>query len=520
MAQKRVVLLILDGLGEGETNISNPFRFAKTPNFSFLKKNFPFLLLASSGISVGLASNQPGNCEMGHLTMGTGIVYYQNYPRINLEIESGAFFRNQRLLKIFDHCRQFNSRLHFVGLLSQSFDKSSFEHLLALLELSQRQNFFHVYLHLFTDGLESPPQSALSLLEKLTQEIKNKNYPGKIASLCGRFYALDETGNYLLRTQKTFLLLVEGLGNYVTNPFDYLKKRYEEKNFNDSLLEPLIIEKEGIIKDNDAVLFFNYESKSIFQLAQAFFNPDFKEFKRPERKNLYLASLTRYLENLDYPVIFEPPKIKTNLTRILAENKLKQIKLVDKTREKLFRYYFNGFFEEEHPGEVYKIFPPFETNFESLIKQSQEMLDYLKLIVKEGNFDFILMNLPVFDLVGHQGDFSLAIKVIEKIDELIGSLYEDLLHEKNLVLIITSDHGNIEKMVDPRTGQKDTGHNLNPSPFIFIDQTRKREKTKEELNFYHRKILGSLADLAPTVLELFGLKIPQEFEGKSLLRYL
>lgn len=517
MIKKRVCLLILDGLGEGEENISNPLRFANLRNFNYFRKNYPFCLLAASGISVGLPYDKPGSCETGHLILGTGIIYYENWPKINLALERGEFYQNKELLKIFNHCRSYNSRLHLVGLLSESISKTDLAHLLALLNLAKKENFSNIYLHLFTDGLDSPPKSALNLIQKLKREIENQNLPGKIATLCGRFYALDETKNYLLRTQRVFLLLVEGKGVEAKEATQYLKEKYKEPNFNDSLLEPVIFEKDGILKDNDALLFFHFENKSIFQLANAFLNPDFQEFSRPPRKNLYIASLTRYLD-LDYPVIFEEQKILTNLSRVLAENKLRQLKFVDASREHLFKYYFNGFITEEHPGEVYKILPPFELNREKMLQQTKNFFDALLLGVKEGNFDFILANLPIFDLIGHSGEFQLAIYFLERVDEFVEEFYNNL-KETNYLLIITSDHGNLEKMINPQTGTKDTMHNLNPVPFYLLDEERKKERSKDELMFYSKKVLGSLIDVAPTILDIFGLPQVKEFEGRSLLRY-
>mgnify|MGYP000570529923 CR=1 FL=1 len=516
MASKKVVLLILDGWGQGEENISNPFRLAKTPNLDYLQKNYPFCLLNASGYAVGLPSTQPGYCEIGHLTLGTGIVFYQTLVRIDLAIESGEFFKNKKLKQIFNHCRAFNSRLHLIGLLSQENNISEFNHLIALLELANQEKFENVYLHLFTDGLDSPPKSALSLIEKLERIQVSKNLPGKIATLCGRFYALDKTNNYFLRTQRAFLLLVEGRGNLAKNPKELLKEKYLEPDFNDSLLEPTIFDPEGKIQSNDALLFFHHEAKNIFQLANAFLNPDFQEFKRPERKNLFIASLAKYLE-IDYPVIFEEQKIKTNLSRVMAENKLKQIKIIDEPRKELLSFYFNGFFEEEHPDEVFKFLPSFSEE-KDLRTGTEEFFDYLKITLKEGVFDFVVANLPTFDIIGHKGDFRLAISAIEEIDKFLGELSQIIL-ENNYSLILTSDHGNIEKMIETKSGQKETLHNLSPVPFYLIDKNYHREKTKEELAFFKRKALGSLVDVAPTILDLMGIEIPQEFVGKSLLRY-
>jgi len=518
MRKKKVALLILDGWGQGEESIYNPFRLAKTPNLDYFQKNYPFCLLNASGYAVGLPTNEPGNCQIGHLTIGTGIIFYQHLIRINLAIESGEFFKNEKLRQVFNHCRAFNSRLHLIGLLSERNNITEFNHIIALLEFAQKENFDKVYLHFFTDGIDSPPKSALNLIEKLIKIQKDKNLPGKIATLCGRFYALDKTNNYFLRTQRAFLLLVEGKGNFAENPEEVLKKKYEEPDFNDSLLEPTIFDKNGIINNNDAILFFHHEAKDIFQLANSFLNPNFQEFKRPVRKNLYITSFVKYLEDIDYPVIFEEKKIKTNLSRVIAENKLKQIKIIDETRKELLSFYFNGFFEEKHTGEVFKFLPPFSDEEKDFKSKTKEFFDYLKITLKEGVFDLIVASLATFDIVGHKGDFRLAISIIEEMDKNLEELYKVGL-ENNYSIILTSDHGNIEKMIEAKSGKKETLHNLSPVPFYLIDKDYYREKSKEELLFFKRKVLGSLADVAPTILDLMGIEIPQEFVGKSLLRY-
>jgi len=518
MIKKKVALLILDGWGQGEENISNPFRFSKTPNLDYFQKNFPFCLLNASGYAVGLPINEPGNCQIGHLTLGIGTIFYQHLARINLAIENGEFFKNEKLLQLLNHCRVFNSRLHIVGLLSQGNNIAEFNHLIALLEFAKKENFDKVYLHLFTDGLDSPPKSALSLIEKLKKIQESKNLPGEIATLCSRFYALDKTNNYFLRTQRAFLLLIEGKGNLAKEPEEILREKYKETDFNDSLLEPTIFDENGTIQNNDAVLFFHHEAKNIFQLANSFLNPNFQEFKRPERKNLYVASLVKYLEDIDYPVIFKEQKIKTNLSRVIAENKLRQIKIIDETRKELLNFYFNGFFEEEHPGEVFKFLPSFSNEEKNLREKTKEFFDYLKITLKESVFDLIVASLPTFDLLGHNGDFRLAISFIEEMDKNLKELSEISL-ESDYALVLTSDHGNIEKMIEPKFGQKETLHNLSPVPFYLLDKNYRREKFKEEIKFFKRKVLGSLVDVAPTILDLMGIKIPQEFMGKSLLKY-
>ncbi|MCS7201063.1 MAG: 2,3-bisphosphoglycerate-independent phosphoglycerate mutase [Patescibacteria group bacterium] len=521
MIKKRLILMILDGFGVGEFNISNPFRFAKTPNLDFFKRNYPYCLLAASGVSVGLPADEAGNCEIGHLTMGTGIIYYQNFTRIELAIDTGEFYRNQKLLAIINHLKKYNSRLHLVGLLSLGKNKSSLRHLLSLLEFCRQQNWPNVYLHLFTDGIDSPPRSAINLLLNLQDNIFKKNLPGKIATLSGRFYALDESGNYLLRTQKIFLLITEGIGKNANNPINILQAKYQDPRFRDDTLEPFVFDREGVLKDNDVILFFNFENKSIRQLAEAFLEPDFQKFKRPARKNLIISSLTRYLDNVNYPVIFEEQKITNNLSRYLAENNIKQLKIIDESHQDLLRFYFNGFIAEEHPGEIFKIFPPFNSEIEKIISQGKEMIDYLLFVMNEADFDFIVINLPLFNLIGHRGNFQDAIKTIEIVDGWLKELVQNCL-EKNFDLIITSDHGNIEKMINTQTGQIDTTNNNSPVPFFIIGEKfkRKKERIAIEIKAIEKKIWGTLVDVAPTIISLFNLSLPKSFEGKNLLNYI
>jgi 2,3-bisphosphoglycerate-independent phosphoglycerate mutase len=517
MKRKKVILLILDGWGQGEENVSNPFRLAKTPTFNYLQKNFPFCLLNASGYAVGLSSFEPGNCEIGHLTIGTGIVYYQPVVKINLAIENKEFFKNEILLNIFDHCQKFNSKLHLITLLSKSNQISDFNHLIAVLELCKEKNFNNVYLHLFTDGIDSPHKSALSLIEKLETYQKTKNLPGKIATLCGRFYSLDTTGDYFLKTQRAFLLLFEGKGNLINDLKNFLSLKYKEKDFNDDILEPIVLDTEGIIKDNDAILFLIHENKYIYQLANSFLNPNFQEFKRPQRENLFITSLVRYLD-VDYPVIFEKQKILTHLTKIISENNLKQIKIIDEKNKALFKYYFNGFVEEEHPGEIFKILPSFSDDINILKEQIKEFFNFLEITIKESLFDVIIANLSVFNTIGHTGNFNLAIQVIEEVDKYLKNLIDKTL-ENGYSLILTSDHGKIEKMINFKTGKKYTENTLNPVPFILVDKDYFKEKTTQELIIEKKKIRGSLVDIAPTILELLNIPIPSSFMGKSLLNF-
>jgi 2,3-bisphosphoglycerate-independent phosphoglycerate mutase len=518
MKSKKVILLIIDGWGWGEKNISNPFRLAKTPILDYFKKNYPFCLLSASGYSVGLSSNEPASCEIGHMTIGIGRAFFTILTKINLSIENGDFFKNEVLVQAIRHCQKYKSRLHLVGLLSKQNQIADSSHLIALLELAKNLNFNNVYIHLFTDGIDSPPKSALDLIENLENIKKSKDLPGKIATLCGRFYALDKTGDYFLKTQQAFLLLIEGKGKLVSDIKEVFKEKYASPNFNDSILEPTIIDPEAKIKDNDAIIFFHHETKNIFQLANSFLDPDFKEFPRPQRKNIYFAAFAKYLPGVDHPVAFIEEEIETSLSKVIAENNLKQFKLIDENRKDLLTFYFNGLIQEEHSGEIIKILPPFANDRENLDERTKEFFNYLKMVVQEKDFDFVAGSLPTLDIVGHLGDMSLGIYFIETLDRFLKEFYQISL-ENNYALILTSDHGNIEKMIELKKGQKETLHDPSPVPFFLIDKAYQKTKSQEEIYFFERKTMGSLSDIAPTILDLMAIKIPKSFTGKSLLKY-
>jgi len=512
MKKINLALIILDGLGKGENNLSNPFRLVKNNFFEELKKTFPFTYLQASGFSVGLSSNEPGNCEQGHLTLGTGRIKYVPKARIDLAIEKNELLENKTIKQIVDFYYTNSSRIHLLMTLSKVSQESDVNHLIEFLKIFKNYKCERVFLHFFTDSSFSPPKSLKELINNFLNIKNEMNLPGKIASLCGRFYALDTTKNYSIKTQRAFLLLVEGKGKKVDDLFSFLESKMNEPNFKEDNLEPVIIDENGIIKDNDIVVFLNFEIQTIKQLAEAFFLSDFKEFSRPAKENLLLISLVNYFENLPTTSIFTEEKINLNLSRIISEVGLRQFKITDQTRKKHLTYYFNGFIEEEHVNEIIKILPPIE-NEETAYSITEELITYLKLIFREKNFHFVCANFSILDFFGHLGDFNKAVQAIEFLSEKLKELVELALKE-NWFLILTSDHGNIEKMIDLTKGTKDTFHNFSPVPFYLIHQKLliQKEKIIEEIG-------GSLVDVTPTILDLFGIlsEYSNYLEGNSLL---
>lgn len=512
MRKINLALIIIDGLGVGEKNLTNPFRLLKNNFLEELKINFPFTYLQSSGLSVGLSYNEPGNCEQGHLTIGTGRVRYTPKVRIDLAIEKKELFNNMIIKQVIDFYYANSSRIHFLMTLSKSTQESDINHLLNFLDVFKSFQCSRIYIHFFTDSSFSPPKSLKELIVDFISKKKELDLPGEIATLCGRFYSLDTTRNYVLKTQRAFLLLVEGKGRKILNLLEFLDKKIQEPQFKEDELEPLLVNEDGIIRDNDIIIFLNFESQTIKQLAESFFLADFDKFPRPERKNLFVVSLIEYFKDLNQPSIFSEKMIEINLSRIISERGLRQFKISDATRKKHLTYYFNGFIEEEHINEIIKILPPIEDE-NSAYKITEEILTYLKLIFKEKNFHFVVSNFSLLDFFGHLGDFHKATEAIKFLDEKIKELLEIVLNN-DWFLIITSDHGNVEKMINLVQGTKDTVHNFNPVPFYLIHKKlfTKKEKIREEIN-------GSLVDIAPTILDLFGIlsDYSSYFEGTSLL---
>lgn len=514
----KVILIILDGWGEGKENFSNPIHLAKKDFLNYLRKHYPFCLLQASGIAVGLPWQEEGNSEVGHLTIGTGRIYYQNYPKITLAIRNGTFFENQTLKKLVEHCEKYSSNLHLIGLLTEGIIHSSFEHLIALLDFFKKNNFNRVFLHLFLDGRDSYPQSGLSLLEKLEEEIKNKGV-GKIATLIGRTYGMDKNEYWKVKTEVAFYLITEGGGKKIEDYKEFLKNLYStNENFIDENLEPLIIDDKGIVKDNDAIFFFNFREDGMYQLARAFIDPEFSYFPRPVKNNLFIASMVKYFEDLEYPIAFEKDKINISLSRIISENNLTQLKIAEKVKSYHLTYYFNGLFKEPHPNEFWKILPTSEIPLsENPLMKSEEITNILINSIQEKIYDFIAVNYAAPDIIAHTGNLNLAIKVVEEIDNYLKKIYEKIINE-DYFLIITSDHGNLEKMLDLQTGEIETSHDFSPVPCFIINKNLYIENKSPLIIRKEKEIIGSLVDIAPTILEILDLPIHPEMQGESLLK--
>ncbi len=509
--KRTVILTILDGWGIGKPDESNAIYMVNPPNIAYLKANFPSGLLQSSGISVGLPWSEEGNSEVGHLNLGAGRIIYQYYPRITLAVRDGSLFKNENLKAAFEHARENNSAVNLIGLLSEGNVHSSLEHLIALIQFSQEQKIPKLNLHLFSDGRDSPPNSVLELLARLPENIK-------LASLSGRFYAMDRE-KYWDRTQKAYAALT-GEGQAIDSVENLVKKTYES-NFSDEFIEPAIINLEGAIKDNDALIFFNFREDRIRQIAGAFINSQFGNFPTKPFNNLHIITMTQYDDEFKVPVLFPPEKIEVCLSGVLSKNGKNQLKIAETQKYPHITYFFNGLREEPFKNE-YRILIPSK----AIVRQekepgmmAQEITTRIVQSISEGVFDFILVNYANPDIIAHTGNYEACLEAVRIIDKQIESLTQAVL-ATDAVLIITSDHGNIERVFDPLTGMPETQHDANPVPIYLVAKQFQRARTEAEIRESTSQNFGILADVAPTILELMKIPQPKEMTGQSLLKFL
>lgn len=517
---KPVVLLILDGFGVNVSVPESTWKFAKRPTFEDLEKFWPYTTLQASGIAVGLPWGNPGNSEIGHLTIGAGRVLYHHLPRIITSIEDKSFFENEALLAAVNKAKEPGARLHFMGLFSSGSVHAYVEHLHALMDLAKAQEVPEVYLHLFGDGKDSQPNEMEGFLEKFSEKLKD--YPNiKIGSVVGRYYAMDRDENWG-RTEIAYNLLVNGKGIAFQDPLAHIKKEYK-KDHGDILLDPGFLADEsgnaiGRIKDGDAVIFYNFREDSVRQLTSAFVDERMDRFDRGERLNLEFVTMTEYEKRLQVRVAFPALDISWPLARVISDAGLKQLHISESEKYAHVTYFFNGGIEKPFPGEERILVPsPEARSFDERPEMSAEKVT--DAVIKNlGRYDFILANFANGDLVGHTGNFEATVKAIEVLDFSVGKIVASVLEVDGAVLI-TSDHGNAEEKRYRMTGEKRTKHTTNPVPCYFISNESRKSaaRSSQEVDAKYKDVGGVLTDVAPTVLTLMGIGVPSEMTGYSLL---
>jgi 2,3-bisphosphoglycerate-independent phosphoglycerate mutase len=544
-----VCLVVMDGWGMAAAGPGNAVSLANTVNFNRFWTSCPHTQLSASGEAVGLPRGEVGNTETGHLNLGAGRIVYQDLERINMAIADGTFFENPELLNAIAHAKKNNSKLHFIGLVGAAGVHSNLEHLFALLKLAKDKDFKNVFIHVITDGRDSPPTSSITYINKVREVIK-KDGVGVIASVMGRYWAMDRDRRWS-RTAKAYFALTQGIGNLVKTPEEAINTSYTDGK-TDEFIEPAVITDAkgsplGLIKDNDAVIFFNFRIDRPRQLSAAFIDRDFSNqsvtldfdpfmdtyekthlvskiktvepvFDRGKAlDNLYFVTMTEYSKSLvaaGAHVAITPEVVGMPIGRVLSEKGLMQLKMAESEKERFVTFYFNGLRDLPFFGEDKIIVPsPNVPTYDQKPEMSAyEVTDqFLARMQMPNEYSFILINFANPDMVGHTGNIGPATRACEVVDECVGKIANFVLAYGG-TLLITADHGNVEVMIDAATGQIDTEHNVSPVPFIVVSQ--------KFLGNPRTLSAGILADVAPTVLSLLKIDIPSAMTGRNLLKEL
>lgn len=511
MSKKPVVLMVLDGYGLNDRTEGNAIAMANTPVMDKLMKECPFQKGYASGLAVGLPDGQMGNSEVGHMNIGAGRIIYQDLTRITKDIEDGTFFKNEELLEAMENCKKNDSDLHLFGLLSDGGVHSHLSHVYGLLEMAKQQGVSKVYVHAFLDGRDTPPASAKGFVETLENKMAEIGV-GKVASLSGRYYAMDRDNNWD-RVEKAYDSLVTGDGIKAESATQALQESYDNGK-TDEFVEPTVICKDGqplsLVKANDSVIFFNFRPDRAREMTRAFCDDKFTGF---ERKTgfipLTFVCFKDYDESIpNKKVAFKKEIIKNTFGEFLANHGKKQLRLAETEKYAHVTFFFNGGVEEPNKDEdrVLVKSPAVATYDLQPEMSAPEVSEKLNAAIRSGKYDVIIINFANPDMVGHTGVIPAAVKAVETVDQCVGTAVE-AIKEVDGVLFICADHGNAEQMIDYKTKAPHTAHTTNPVPFILVnydDSVKLREG-------------GCLADIAPTLLEIMGLPQPEEMTGKSLI---
>lgn len=502
----RVLLCILDGWGISGDTKYNAVYSANTPNYDNFMKNMSNTTIHADGLNVGLPEGQMGNSEVGHLNIGAGRIVYQELTRINKAIAEGDFFKNEEFLNAINHVKKNNSSLHIYGLVSSGGVHSAMNHLEALIKMAADNGLSDVYVHAFLDGRDTPPESAETFLAEVEETLKKYNLP-KIASIIGRYWAMDRDKRWD-RIEKAYNCLVLGEGNSAENSKEAILNSYKNGK-TDEFVEPVNIGGKRI-SDNDAVIFFNYRPDRAREITRAMALKDFDGFNRKKvLNNLYYVCMTQYDETFGLPVAFKPQKLVNILGEVLDANNIKQFRTAETEKYAHITFFFNGGVEEPNKLETRKLVasPKVATYDLKPEMSAYEVCDNVLEALDNKDYGFILVNFANPDMVGHTGVMEAAVKACSAVDECVGKIAEKAL-KNGVKMIITADHGNAEWMFNEQTNAPQTAHTTNVVPFIVVDSEK-----------YNLKETGALCDIAPTILDLMGIKQPSEMTGHSMIKH-
>lgn len=510
MRHKPLILIILDGFGYREDTEDNAIAFAKKPCWDTLWATYPRTVISGSGPCVGLPEGQMGNSEVGHMNMGAGRIVYQDLTRIDVAIEKGTFYENPLLISSFEKAHTDKKRIHVLGLLSPGGVHSHESHLFALINMAEKTGVDNLFFHCFLDGRDTPPKSALSSLERLQSRCDSSKH-GQIASIIGRYYAMDRDKRYD-RVESAYDLLTGSDIPYTASSAKEALLLAYERSETDEFVKATSIhaanEQPITINDGDIVIFMNFRSDRARQLTDAFISPNFSGFDRKKYlPGLEFITLTNYDERFTSPVLYPPDKQTQLFGSYISSLHFKQLRLAETEKYAHVTFFFNGGNEPPFPGEDRILIPsPKVVTYDLQPEMSAPLLtDTLINAIENEQYDVIICNFANPDMVGHTGNFAATVKAIETIDECLDKIVSSA-KKSGAEILITADHGNAERMFDRNTGQAHTAHTCDPVPFIYIGRPAKIA----DFN-------GKLSDIAPTMLYLMGLPIPTEMTGRPLI---
>jgi 2,3-bisphosphoglycerate-independent phosphoglycerate mutase len=501
-----LVLMILDGWGYNKNNKHNAIAQANTPQWDEWWQTCPHILIEASGSGVGLPDGQMGNSEVGHMHIGAGRIIQQDFTRINQSIINNTFNKNPVFLDLIHQLKQTGNALHIMGLFSPGGVHSHEQHLFSLIELCAQKNLHQVYLHLFLDGRDTPPQSALNSLEALYAVLKK--YPvATVCSITGRYYAMDRDNRWD-RIEPVYTLLTQGESTHRFLDAQTAIKTYYEQGLSDEFIPPTLIGEGKTVSDGDALLFFNFRADRVRQLTKPFIDKSFNQFNRGVPPKLsYFVSMTQYDKNLATTQAFPPIPLNNTLGEVLAAQNLKQLRIAETEKYAHVTFFFNGGNEHIFPHEERILIPSPKVATYNLQPEmsAPELTERLIEAINHQSHDVIICNYANADMVGHTGDFKATVRAIECLDQCMSKVWQALNKQKG-TLLITADHGNAEEMFDETTDQAHTAHTTEPVPFVYVGG-----------NWHFTSTKGSLIDIAPTLLGLLGISPPKEMTGRQLL---
>lgn len=517
------VLIVLDGFGVAPDSDGNAITRAKMPNYNRFIRTYPTMTLRASGEEVGLNWGDMGNSQVGHLSIGSGRVHYQIYPRINRAMEAGEFAQDEAFLHAIEHVKKHGSRLHLVGMISKGGIHSMDLHCHALLDVAKAHGVKDVFIQAVLDGRDTVYNAAPDFIRALQEKIQEVGI-GKIASLAGRYWTMDRDKRWD-RTKRAYDVMVTGEGETAEDPLQAIKDSYLKEVYDEEFPPTVITEggqPVGLVQENDAVIFFNFRPDRMRQITKAFVLPSFEGFERKMVPNLLPVTMAEYEKGLPVEVAFPPQVIEHSLAQIISDAGKTQLHIAETEKYAHVTFFLNGTKEDPFPGEDRVIIPsPKVASYDLAPEMSARALaDRVVSEMRENKYDFVVMNFANPDMVGHTGNLEAAKKGLAVVDECLGRIVDETL-ARNGHVFITADHGNCEEMLNLRTGERYKEHATNPVPFLIIGKEYEGQPSiageVPDGDLSLMSPIGMLADVAPTILAVMGVEQPPEMTGQPLI---